>query len=79
MASLLCTFAVAWGVGASKPHIIFNLVDDNGWAGVGYNNPCRSLSNYEDHALFVHLDGANNIISLQISTPQLWTPWPKTD
>eukprot|EP00038_Savillea_parva_P017558 m.20799 g.20799 ORF g.20799 m.20799 type:complete len:673 (+) comp3829_c0_seq1:86-2104(+) len=22
-----------------KPHIVFNLVDDNGWAGVGYNNP----------------------------------------
>eukprot|EP00039_Didymoeca_costata_P032964 m.40106 g.40106 ORF g.40106 m.40106 type:complete len:650 (+) comp9628_c0_seq1:92-2041(+) len=23
----------------TKPHLIFMLVDDNGWAGVGYNNP----------------------------------------
>eukprot|EP00937_MAST-01D_sp_MAST-1D-sp2_P004643 g4643.t1 len=24
---------------AKKPHVIFILTDDNGWAGVGYNNP----------------------------------------
>ena len=43
MASSLLFFLIS-SVGASKPHIIFNLVDDNGWAGVGYNNPCLSLS-----------------------------------
>ena len=36
--------AVAQAAGAAhaqavKPHIVFVLVDDNGWAGVGYNNP----------------------------------------
>ena len=36
LAAALCGVAAAT---PAKPHIVFALVDDNGWAGVGYNNP----------------------------------------
>ena len=35
---LLCTHIYILAATA-PPHVVFLLVDDNGWAGVGYNNP----------------------------------------
>lgn len=38
--SCFCVFSRAVSLTtAQPPHIVFALVDDNGWAGVGYNNP----------------------------------------
>lgn len=36
---LAASARAANGKQAQKPHVVFQLVDDNGWAGVGYNNP----------------------------------------
>ena len=38
-ASFLATLGCSLAVTQQKPHIVFILTDDNGWAGVGYNNP----------------------------------------
>ena len=39
MIVFLSCCALAMVACATPPHIVFVLTDDNGWAGVGYNNP----------------------------------------
>ena len=42
--------ALAMVACATPPHIVFVLTDDNGWAGVGYNNPHVSTPTLDDLA-----------------------------